>query len=195
VSDARGPGAVYLERLAAAAPAAARTLRRHGRLSRAGAAEALAAAAALLPAALARHRRKRGKEPSAALDVIARHGRPAALADPQALLVERLADPETNPRLGGLLGDDGPRAAAWLAKRTGDEAERLGRALGCVAPLVLGALGGAATPEQLVAWLARQDEAPLAEPERLAGGGAAESAAAFRALRRRAFPWWSRALP
>ena len=188
------PGRVYLERLAAAAPMAAKALRRHGRLSRGGAADALAAAGALIPAALARHRRKRAAEPSAALEVIARHGQPAALADPRALLAERLADPDTTARLGGLLGDDGPRAAAWLAARTGDEAEPLGRALAAAAPLVLGALADAAPAEALLAWLARQDELPLAEPDRLAGG-AGGAAAAFRALRRRAFPWWKRALP
>ena len=187
VDEALDAGRVYLQRLAAAMPAAAKTLRRHGRISRGGAADALAAAGALLPAALARHLRKRAAEPSAALEVLARHGRPAALADPRALLAERLADPETSPRLGGLLGDDGPRAAAWLATRSGDAAEPLGRALAAAAPLVLGALMDAAPAETLLAWLTRQDEVPLAEPERLAGG-AGGAAAAFRVLRRRAFP-------
>src|SRR5262245_59247639 len=137
------PGHAYLDALEPAAPGAAKALRRQGRLSRGGAADALAAAGALLPLALARHQRKRTAEPQAARGVIQKYGRTAALGDPAPVLRERLADPDLNARLGGLLADDGPRAAAWLAPRSGDDAAALGRAVAACAPLVLAALGKA----------------------------------------------------
>lgn len=184
----------YLDALEPAVPAAAKALRRFGGVSRGGAAEALAAAGALLPPALGRHQRKRSTVPHAAGEVIAKYGRPAALSDPTPVLQERLADPEANARLGGLLGDDGVRAAQWLAPRTGDDALALGRALAACAPLVLAALARAGTADALRAWLAALDAEVLAEPARLtASDGSA--ARTFRALRSRAFPWWSRVLP
>jgi hypothetical protein len=184
----------YLDALEPSVPAAAKALRRFGNVSRGGAAEALAAAGALLPPALGRHQRKRATVPNAAGEVIAKFGRTAALLDPTTVLQERLADPETNPRLGGLLGDDGVRAALWLAPRTGDDAGALGRALAACAPLVLAALGRAGPVEALRGWLAALDVEVLADPARLTASDGAP-ARTFRALRSRAFPWWTRVLP
>lgn len=184
----------YLAALEPAAPGAAKALRRQGRLSRGGAAEALAAAGALLPLALARHQQKRAAEPRAVQDVIGKYGRTGALGDPAPVLRERLADPDLSARLGGLLGDDGPRVAAWLAPRTGDDALALGRSVASCAPLLLAALGRAGSAEAIDAWLRGLDLAALGEPARLATDEGF-AGTAFRALRGKAFPWWTRVLP
>lgn len=194
MSETIDPATRYLEALEAAAPAAAKGLRQHLPLSRGGAAEAFAAAGALLPSALARHQARRGGAPGAARDVLRKFGLPAGLKHPSPALRAQISRSDLSPRLGGLLGDDGPRAAAWIAARTGDDASALGCALAACAPLVLGALGLAAEDPALAAWLGGLSQdvlgtpAGLAEPTTMPG-------AWFAALRARAFPWWTRVLP
>jgi hypothetical protein len=59
---------------------------------------------------------------------------------------------------------------------------------------VLAALGRVAGAEGLRAWLATLDGQVLAEPARLVAPDG-PPAQLFRALRSRAFPWWTRVLP
>ncbi|MFM8978905.1 MAG: hypothetical protein ACKOSS_00345 [Planctomycetia bacterium] len=184
----------YLAAVEQAAGAAAKALRTRGDLSRSGSAEAISAAAALLPAALARHRRRRKGAIEAVLEVLAKFGRPEALATPRLLQEPdpRLGEP--NPRLGGLLGDDGVRLAAWLAARTHDPAPVGGRALAAVAPMLLAALAQAGSADELAAWLDERADGELAEPATLVADSGFP-AEAFRRIRTRGFPWWSRMLP
>ncbi len=183
----------YLASIEQVAGTAAKALRSRGDLSRAGSAEVLAAAAALLPAALARHRRRRKGTLEAVTEVLTKYGQPAALLNPQAFLALAPGAPEPNPRLGGLLGEEGPRVAAFLAKRSADPVPVLGRALGTCAALVLAALAAAAPPTELGVWLDERAESELDDPARLLAeeGFPAE---AFRRVRARGFPWWSRVL-
>jgi len=69
----------------------------------------------------------------------------------------------------------------------------LGRALATAAPLVLAALAAAAPPPELAAWLDQRAESELDDPARLLAedGFPAE---AFRRVRARGFPWWTRVL-
>lgn len=194
MSEATDPASLYLDLVEAAAPAAAKALRSAGVLSRGGAAEALAAAVALLPLALARHQRRRGAEPAAARDVLAKYGPESALAEPGRTVGQRFALPDLSARLGGLLGDDGPRAAAWIATRSGDAPVAVARALAAAAPVALAALGRAAALHGFDAWLLSLPEGPLAQPASLIGAGGLP-AAWFSALRSKAFPWWTRVLP
>lgn len=194
MSEPSDPATRYLQVLEALAPVAAKTLRQHLPISRGGAAESLAAAGALLPPALARHQARRPGEPDAARQVLRKYGQPAALGTPAAALRSLLADPRLSPRLGGLLGDDGARAAAFVARRTGDDAAALGLALAACAPLALAALERAADDAALGPWLASLPQAVLTAPEGLADP-ATLPGAWFAALRARAFPWWTRVLP
>lgn len=183
----------YLLAVERSAGAAAKALRTRGDLSRSGSAEAISAAAALLPAALARHRRKRAGSIDAVMDVLAKFGKPDTLANPRLLQEVDARAPAPSPRLGGLLGDEGPRLCAWLASRTHDPEAVLGRALALVAPMVLAALAKAGTREELAAWLDERSDAELAEPQVLVAE-AGFPADAFRRIRTRGFPWWSRML-
>jgi hypothetical protein len=192
VADA---SARYLALVEAAAAPAAKALRSHGDLSRAGSAEAFAAAATLIPVALARHRRKRGGAIGAVLDVLSKYGAPAALTDPRAHLAPPAGAPAPTARLGGLLGDDGARLATFLSSRTRDPDAVLSRALGSAAPLVLAALSKVAAPDMgaaLGTWLGELDEADLSDPARLLSGPSSDT---FRRVRGRASPWWKRVLP
>lgn len=184
----------YVALLEAAAPQAAKALRSQGDLSRAGSAEAFAAAATLIPPALARHRRKRGGAIGSVLEVLSKYGRAPALDDPRTQLAPAAGSPPPNARLGGLLGDDGLRVAAFLAQRTRDPEPVLSRALGASAPLILAALSKVAAPDMgaaLGTWLGELDESDLADPARLLTGPSAET---FRRIRGRAAPWWKRVL-
>jgi hypothetical protein len=184
----------YLAAIEQAAGATAKALRVRGDLSRSGSAEALAAATALLPAALARHRRRRGGELKAVLDVLAKFARPDALRQPRLLAGPPAPPtPDPSPRLGGLLGDDGPRTADALARRTSDPPAVVGRALATAAPIVLAALQAAGTAEELGAWLAERGDAELSDPQQLTDGDGFP-AEAFRRIRTRGFPWWRRML-
>jgi hypothetical protein len=185
----------YLGAIEQVAGAVAKTLRARGDLSRSGSAEALAAATALLPAAVARHRRRRGGSFEAAREVWTKFGRPEALVQPRVLLTSTdPRTPEPSPRLGGLLGDDGPRTADFLAQRTSDPPQVIGRALASAAPLVLAALGASGSAEDLGAWLAHRTDEELDDPAGLVANDGFP-AEAFRRIRTRGFPWWSRMLP
>lgn len=183
----------YLAAVEQAAGGAAKVLRSRGDLSRSGSAEAISAAAALLPAALARHRRRRQGSIEAVQEVLAKFGRPAALASPRVLLEPDARGGEPSPRLGGLLGDEGLRVATWLAARTHDPEAVVGRALAAAAPMVLAALAQAGTPAELAAWLDERADGELADPAALVADSGFP-AEAFRRIRTRGFPWWSRML-
>jgi hypothetical protein len=181
-------------RLSPAAPRAIRALCRELSLPRRAAAEALAAAAALGVAGLARHQRRRPNDARAAVGVVKKFGRPMDLAAPDIGITAHLARPELSPRLGGLLGEGGPLAARWIARRspgTGEEAA--GRALAATTPLVLGALADAVEPAALTEWLVGVDDRAADDPDALleAEGDPPEL---FRRLRRLGEPWWVRAL-
>ncbi len=194
MSDAPDPASIYLDQVERAAPALAKALRGVGRLSRGAAAEAVAAAGALIPLALARHARRRPDAAGATRALLEKYGPGDALADPAGSVRRRWPSPDLTPRLGGLLGDDGPRAAAWVARRTGDDVVEVGRALAASAPTVLAAIALAADLPGFEAWLGALGPEPLAEPDRLSAPGSL-AAAWFSSLRSRAFPWWTRVLP
>ena len=163
-------------------------------LPRRAAAEAFGAAAGLVLAGLARHRRRRADDARAAAGVVEKYGRPADVDAPAIAVGAHLGRPAREARLGGLLGDAGPRATAWIATRTGAAADVVSRALAASAPIALGALKAAAGDERLEALLDRAGEAPLEAPERLAAEQG-PAAAAFRAGRRAGRPAWLRWLP
>jgi hypothetical protein len=189
------PRRAFFRTLDRAAPRAVRALARELSIPRRAAAEALGAAAGLSLAGLARHQRRRPEDKTAALGVIAKYGRAADIEAPDVGITAHLARPELSPRLGGLLGDTGPKAAAWLAGRSpGESAEVAGRALAAAAPLVLGALSGVGPPDAVAAWIATVPEAPLDDPAAL-GAGSGDPAALFRRVRRAGLPWWQRLLP
>ena len=110
-----GPLTRYAARLARAAKTAVPALVEETGLDRAAASAAFATACALTLSGLARHQRRRPDDAAAARTVVEKYGRPADL-DAVALAVRaHLADPRLDARVGGLLGDAGPRAVAWLA--------------------------------------------------------------------------------
>jgi hypothetical protein len=113
---------------------------------------------------------------------------------PEIGIPAHLARRELSPRLGGLLGDAGPKAAEWVAKRTHAEAsETVGKAVAATTPLVLGALEEALGPLEMQDWLAGVPEAPLEDPDALLAPDG-EPAQAFRAIARHGRPFWMRAL-
>jgi uncharacterized protein DUF937 len=193
VSTLDQPRRAFLRRLGRAAPGAVRALSRELSMPKKAAAEALAAAAGLGLAGLSRHQKKRPQDSRAAVAVVKKYGRPADLAAPDLGISAHLSRPEISPRLGGLLGDAGPRAATWLAERTGTTPDAAGRALAAATPLVLGALGDAVEPATLTEWLARVPDSPLDDPGALLAANG-DPSDAFRRLRRFGAPWWMRTL-
>jgi hypothetical protein len=181
----------YVARLGRSAPAAARTLARRLGLSRAAAAEAFAGAGSLVVAGLARHGRRRG--PGAVRDVLAKYARPADLGAPALAVGAHLSRPDLSARLGGLLGDGGPRFCGWLASRRRADAGALERALAACAPLALGALDECLGSEGESTLPERFPEDVLDEPSRLVGGDD-PSARLFRRLARSGLPWFARVL-
>jgi hypothetical protein len=184
----------FLEVLDRAAPSAVRTLSRELGIPRRAAGDALAAAAGLGLCGLARHRRKRPSDPDAAAGVVAKFGRPVDLAAPEAGLPAHLGKPGLSARLGGLLGDAGPKAAAWIAGRRARGAEEaVGRALAASMSLVLGALEEALDRAAIAELVAGVPEEPLEDPSRLARGRA-PSAKAYRHVARHGRSFLARAL-
>jgi len=186
-----GPLTRYAARLARAAKTAVPALVEETGLDRAAASAAFATACALTLAGLARHQRRRPDDRAAARAVVEKYGRPADL-DAAALAVRaHLADPRLDARLGGLLGDAGPRAVAWLAARTKAPSEALSRALAASVPLALGALHAAAEADQLPNMLAEVSDGALADPACLLDR-ATPVGRAFRRVRRAGLPLLSR---
>jgi hypothetical protein len=188
------PRQAFLRTIQKAAPLAVRTLERELKIDRRTAGEAFAAAAALTLAGLARHQRRRPLQGTAAYQVVKKFGRPADLKAPELGIPAHLARRSLSPRLGGLLGDAGPKAAAWLAaRRPGATPEQVGKAMAAVAPLVLGALREEVEAVALTEWLAKVPEAPLEDPAALLAV-VGDPSDAFLRLRRMGQSWWERTL-
>lgn len=156
----------YVREVARATPAAIRGLRRELGVSRAAAAEVLAATAALVPAGLARLVR-RSTGAGVAVETVKAKGRSTDLRAPEIGLAGRLEKPRLSARLGGLLGEGGPRAARWVAERTGASEEDMARAIAAAAPIALGALDVAVEPRLLENWVATMPDRALTSPEHL----------------------------
>jgi len=171
---------VVLER---AAPEAIRGLQKELDLTRLAAAEIYGATAALLAAGLARLTRRRPNDSRAAIEAVKKHGRPADVDAPDVGIAGRLERTRLSVRLGGILGEAGPRAAAWLAERTGTESEVVERAMAATAPVALGAFETALEPRALGAWVAMLPDGALTHPELLLDANE-EPAEIFRRLRR-----------
>jgi len=186
-----GPLTRYSSRLARAAKTAVPALVEGTQISRHAAAATFAAACALTLAGLARHQRRRPDDVSAARAVVEKYGRPADV-DAAALAVRaHLADPHLDPRLGGLLGDAGPRAVEWLSERTKAPPAALTRALAASVPLALGALHATPSADQLPNALAEISDEALSAPARLLDGKTA-AGRVFRRVRRAGLPLLSR---
>jgi hypothetical protein len=192
--DAKGePLRSYLSVLERAAPTTVRVLQAELGLSRRAAAELYGAVSAIVPAGLARHTRRRPSEPWSAVEVVRKYGRPADLEAPELGIRGRLDGRPTSARLGGLLGDAGPRLVTWLSARGSFPEEDTARALTAVAPLVLGALGQAMPSRTLAGWIAMRSDAVLDAPDALlAANGALPEI--FRRLSRLGQPWPVRVL-
>lgn len=149
--------------------------------------------AALVPGGLSRHMRRRPHQPQAAVDVVRKYGRPRDLDAPELGISGRAERDRLSPRLGGLLGDAGPRAARWIAERTTLDEEAAGRTLAVLAPIALGALAVALDGREISDWLATHPDHALTHPERLLEANG-EPAAIYRRMRRRGDPWPSRVL-
>jgi hypothetical protein len=189
-----GDLARYAARLGRAAPEAVEALARALEIPRGAAAEAFAAAGALVPAAVSRRARRRS--PEEALAALRKYGRPGDLGAPSLAVGAHLARPGLSPRLGGLLGADAPGVCAWLAARSGVSPEALGRALAASAPLALGALLEtleASPAPDLAALLAPVTDGCLGDP-RLLADPATAAGRLRRRLRRAAMPWLARVL-
>jgi hypothetical protein len=186
-------GERFVRVLGRAMPKAVRTLSSELEMPRETAAETTAAAAGLALAGLAHHQRRRPRNARAAIDVVRKFGRPADVDAPELGIRAQLAREDLSPRLGGLLGDAGPSAAAWIASRTGSSEQAVSRALAAVMPLVLGALGRTLSARDLADWLSHMPEDALDEPDRLLlpDGAPAET---YLALRHRGHRWWQRLL-
>jgi hypothetical protein len=187
------PRRLYLRILKRVAPDTVTVLREQCGLDRAAAAEAFAAVAGLGLAGLARHQRRRPENPRAAVEVVRKYGRPADLDAPELGIAAHLQRPDLSSRLGGLLGDAGPRAAEWVARRTGAPTAAVDRAMAAAAPLSLGALEAGLTPAELTVWLARLPDDAIERTDALLDPRS-DCAETFRCLRRRALPWWQRVL-
>ncbi|MBL9086702.1 MAG: hypothetical protein JNM10_06135 [Planctomycetia bacterium] len=146
--------------------------------------------AALVVAGLARHRAKRG-DAAAATAVLGKFGRPADVDAPALAVAAHLARSDLDPRLGGLLGDAGTAAVAWLAGRTGAPADALGRVVAAAAPMALGALAAAAPADGLEALLAEVGPGGVDAPGTLADGRGA-AAGVFERVRKGVAPFWRR---
>ena len=166
-----------------ATPDAIRGLEKELELSKRAAAEIWGATAALLSAGLARLTRRRPNDSRAAVEAVRKQGRPADVEAADVGIAGRLEKTRLSVRLGGLLGEAGPRAAAWLAERTGIEAEVVERAVAAAAPVALGAFDTALEPRELGTWAAMLPDGALTRPERLLDANE-EPAEIFRRLRR-----------
>ncbi len=171
---------VVLERTA---PQTIRGLQAELGLSRLAAAEIFGATAALLSAGLARLTRRRPNDSRAAVEAVKKHGRPADVDAPDVGIAGRLEKTRLSVRIGGILGEAGPRAARWLAERTGSDPETVERAVAATAPVALGAFEVALEPRELGTWVAMLPDDVLTHPEQLLGANE-EPAEIFRRLRR-----------
>lgn len=160
-------------------------------MPRRAASRTYAAAAALIPAGLARRTRRRPQNPRAAVEVAKKFGRPADVHAPELGLVAHLARCDLSPRLGGLLGDAGPAVTGWIATRARADEEPVARALAATAPLVLGALTVALEPKDLGDWIATVADDVLDDPAGLPRD-TSDAGWIYRRLRRRTRPWWRR---
>ena len=183
----------YERELFRAARDTIRTLERDLGLSARAAAEIYAATAALVPGGLARHTRRRPQNARAAFEVVKKFGRPADVDMPELGIAGRLQKTKLSPRLGGLLGESGPRAAQWLAERTGADVETVGRAIAATAPVALGALERALEPNDLSDWIATLPDVALTRPGELLEANAHPSRV-YRRVRRLGQPFWIRLL-
>lgn len=166
-----------------AAPDAIRGLQGELDLTRLAAAEIYGATAALLAAGLARLTRRRPNDSRAAVEAVKKHGRPADVDAPDVGIAGRLEKTRLSVRIGGILGEAGPRAAEWLAGRTGAESTVVERAVAAAAPVALGAFETALEPRALGAWVAMLPDGALTHPELLFDANE-EPAEIFRRLRR-----------
>lgn len=183
----------YERELMRAARDTIRTLERELGLAPRQAGEIYAVTAALVPGGLARHTRRRPQNARAAFEVVKKFGRPADVDMPELGIAGRLQKPRLSPRLGGLLGEAGPRAAVWLAERTGADVEVVGRAIAAIAPIALGALERALEPRDLSDWIATLPDEALTKPTELFDANALPSQI-YRRVRRLGQPLWIRAL-
>jgi hypothetical protein len=166
-----------------AAPEAIRGLQTGLDLPRGAAAEIYGATAALLAAGLARLTRRRPNDSRAAIEAVKKHGRPADVDAPDVGIAGRLDKERLSVRIGGILGEAGPRAAVWLADRTGTDADVVERAVAATAPIALGAFETALEPRALGTWVAMLPDGALTRPELLLDANE-EPAEIFRRLRR-----------
>lgn len=180
----------YVERVVRAGKDAVPALAAGAKVPRAAAAATFAATAVLVVAGLARHRARRGGVEAAAA-VLVKFGRPADVDAPALAVAAHLARPDLDPRLGGLLGDEGAAAIAWLAERTGAPAAALGRIMAATAPMTLGALAASAPADGLDALLAEIGPGGLEAPASLDGDTGA-AAGVFDRVRRGVQPFWRR---
>jgi len=183
MTDTRISTKTVLAVLERAAPQAIRGLQTELGLSRRVAAEIYGATAALLAAGLARLTRRRPNDSRAAIEAVKKHGRPADVDAPDIGIAGRLEKPRLSVRIGGILGEAGPRAAQWLAGRTDTEAETVERAIAAAAPVALGAFERGLEPRALGTWVAMLPDGALTHPELLLDANE-EPAEIFRRLRR-----------
>jgi hypothetical protein len=180
----------YVDRIVRAGKDAVPALAAGAKVPRVAAADAFAATAALVVAGLARHRARRGGVEAAAA-VLAKFGRPADVDAPALAVAAHLSRQDLDPRLGGLLGDAGTAAVAWLAGRTGAPAVALGRIVAATAPMALGALAAAAPADGLDALLAEVGPGGVDSPASLADAPGA-AGAVFERVRKGVSPFWRR---
>lgn len=183
MTDVRQSTKSVLAVLERAAPDAIRGLQTELDITRLAAAEIYGATAALLAAGLARLTRRRPNDSRAALEAVKKHGRPADVEAADVGIAGRLERTRLSVRIGGVLGESGPRAAAWLAKRTDIEEAVVERAVAAVAPVALGAFETALEPRELGSWVAMLPDDALTHPDLLLGANE-EPAEIFRRLRR-----------
>jgi hypothetical protein len=181
----------YVRVLGRATKRAVPVLARETGLSRRDAGRTFAAVAALVPAGLARRTRRRPNNPRAAVEVARKFGRPADVFAPDLGLVAHLSRCDLSPRLGGLLGDAGPRVVAWIAGAGRAEEATVAKALAASAPLALGALTVGLESRDLGDWIATVRDDVLDDPSGLPSDGG-DAGWIYRKLRRRARPWWRR---
>lgn len=183
MTDVRQSTKSVLAVLERAAPDAIRGLQTELDITRLAAAEIYGATAALLAAGLARLTRRRPNDSRAALEAVKKHGRPADVEAADVGIAGRLERTRLSVRIGGVLGESGPRAAAWLAKRTDIAEAVVERAVAAVAPVALGAFETALEPRELGSWVAMLPDDALTHPDLLLGANE-EPAEIFRRLRR-----------
>lgn len=181
----------YARVLSRAAGGTVRSIASQLDLPRRASAEVYAATAALVPAGLARRTHRRPENTRAAMEVVKKFGRPADVGAPELGIASRVDRDDLSPRLGGLLGDAGPRLATWIAERTRAEEEPIGRAIAVTAPIVLGALDLAFEPRDLGDWISVFPDADLDDPAGLLEDEEAPGLV-YRRLVRHSRPWWRR---